>query len=347
MNNKALSDQFNWIFIIIAGAVILLFFFSMIQKQQSLSLAKTDSTIVRQIETLVTVAGTEKNTVSTKEVPNIDLSFQCRKRGISCECSYTSGSMSRDFNQRIIFAPKKITGTQLHLWSLSWDVPNRITNFLFASNDRHKYIIVKNNNQNLFNEIKKLIPERFNVQYVDAFSDVSSIQNNNYESVTIALLNTPTSGTNLNTPMQFKGITKFVVVNPSSNEINIGSEKRYYLETPQILGALFSSDVDMFECNSMKSFERLEAVASIQIGRITKISSALTTTPPTRSSCTALYGTITAPLQNIYTNAKTLRDGLLTSTTSSSSPVSIIKTNSQLLKNKNEDLVRNGCPSIY
>ena len=91
IGKRADEAGFNWIFVIIAGAAILLFFFMIVTKQQALTLARTDAQIVRSLETLFATAGIEKNTVSTKELAGIDLSFQCRKRGSSCECSYRSG----------------------------------------------------------------------------------------------------------------------------------------------------------------------------------------------------------------------------------------------------------------
>ena len=341
-----MSDQFNWIFVIIAGAVILLFFFSMIQKQQSLSIAKTDASIVRQIETLLSVAGSLKETISTKDLPNIDLTFQCKKRGTSCDCTYKSGTMDRSYDDKIIYAPKKITGTQLHLWTHTWEQPFRVANFLYITNDRHQYIIVTNN-QPIANDIKKIIPERINVKYVTDLNGLNTVVNPSSESVNVLCIS---SGQNTCTqiPAIFSNlkIQKSWIIRNSETEllINNANNKFSYIGIPQLLGALFSADMEMFECNTMKSFDRLTSIAEVQEKRITNLNTALAST---RQVCSGIY-----VYQNVATNLgkiKTAANILRTSISSiiASTQIGIIKNAYDPIKITNDKLIVQSCPLIY
>ena len=351
-----MSDQFNWIFVIIAGAVILLFFFSMVQKQQSLSIAKTDASIVRQIETLISVAGSEKNTITTKDLPNIDLTFQCKKRGTTCDCVYKSGTMDRPYDDRIIYAPKKITGTQLHLWSMAWEQPFRIANFLYATNDLHQYILVTNN-QPIAQDIKKILPERLPVKIVDTPNNVMNEINPSATSINVLCIS---SGPNSCTPPnQFSSINnqKNWIIRNSETEIsyNGNTDKFVYVGIPQLLGALFSADKEMFECNTRKSFERLASIAEIQDKRITSLNTALTPAQGqtnARSSCLNFYSN-SPPLgiggsPNVFNTIKTASEILLKDISASQSTnINTIKNSKDTIKNINDKMVLNACPSIY
>jgi len=49
--------QFNWIFILIIGAIILFFFFSIVKTQKTVSEKKISTTVRRDIRAILTGAG--------------------------------------------------------------------------------------------------------------------------------------------------------------------------------------------------------------------------------------------------------------------------------------------------
>src|SRR3989338_6564442 len=128
--------QFNWVFIIIIGAVILAFFVSMSMKQKGASEEKLSITIAEHMKTILTSAEVTERSVNLITVPNKDITYECGT-------GFSVSSMA-SFNPKIIFAPSplKSQSQKLITWSLDWNVPFRVTNFLYLTSPDILYILV-------------------------------------------------------------------------------------------------------------------------------------------------------------------------------------------------------------
>ena len=72
-----ISIQFSWIFILIAGAIILLFFTSIIYKQKDISEQKLSASVLNQLETILTSSGLSSGTINAIDTPQLELGFLC------------------------------------------------------------------------------------------------------------------------------------------------------------------------------------------------------------------------------------------------------------------------------
>ena len=75
-----LTLSFNWIFVMVAGAVILLFFVGLIVKQKDSSEQKLNFDVVNILESILvgsTVSEQTINTIDTSGISSMELFFEC------------------------------------------------------------------------------------------------------------------------------------------------------------------------------------------------------------------------------------------------------------------------------
>ena len=96
VNKKGFEMQFHWIFVLIAGAIILIFFFSLTQKQKSLSEERLAITLSTDIEAIFTGAIQAKGTAQLLRIPQPGIAFSCSE---ACECNFWIGRKATEFKE--------------------------------------------------------------------------------------------------------------------------------------------------------------------------------------------------------------------------------------------------------
>ena len=135
LKKKAMIEvHFNWIFILIAGAVIFVFFINIVNKQREFSDIRTSGTIATNLESILTGAQISTDTVNIIDLPKVNIGFECER--------YFIGPTPKQTKSNVIFAPNLLKGTQMISWALDWNMPYRITNFLYLTDPELRYIIV-------------------------------------------------------------------------------------------------------------------------------------------------------------------------------------------------------------
>ena len=82
MKRGQVQITFNWIYILIAGGLILLFFAGIIVRQQSLAEERLAGNVVNTLETIFTAAGVSektKNFLDTSGIADLTLEFTCEE----------------------------------------------------------------------------------------------------------------------------------------------------------------------------------------------------------------------------------------------------------------------------
>ena len=69
--------QFNWIFILVVGTIILIFFIMLIAKQKDVSEERVNKKILTYIDGILTGTEVRKKVTNTVDIPNIELEFGC------------------------------------------------------------------------------------------------------------------------------------------------------------------------------------------------------------------------------------------------------------------------------
>jgi hypothetical protein len=145
-NKKAqIHMQFNWIFVIIVGAILIAFFFSAIKSGAKSSEQKISVSLAKHFDTILFTTGQTPGTLKMYDTPQVSLTFTCDdEEGLY---NYKVGDLKvRDTKYDIIFAPKELTGKSIITWTQKWKVPFSVGTFMYVTNKRHLFIINKGQN---------------------------------------------------------------------------------------------------------------------------------------------------------------------------------------------------------
>ncbi len=299
-NTKAqIQVTFHWIYVLIAGAVILLFFFSLILSQKQRSEENLRQDIVRLVESIFTAASLSEKTKTTVDT-NLDqyaLTFSCRD-GVG-EYGLKGGSGSVQDPVHPVFSPAKVQAAQLSLWSLPYKLPFKVIDFLLITSPNIKYVVVGSTSfaEEFLEETKADPATRFrintqavspgNLPAVDPgkntqirFIDVSggagggagggtnggAIQENALVPEKVRRMDDDTV-----TAVVFVGESQVEYYQKKNeqwrrtgiaNIISLGGERdaaRY--------AALFAQNAEAYECNMQKAFQRLQYLNKIYGGK--------------------------------------------------------------------------------
>src|SRR3989344_5221357 len=195
----AIEVQFNWIFILIAGTVILLFFGTIIMKQRAAAEEKLSASLLIDLDSIMTGSMVSKNAFNFISIPKKEINFQ------GCDFYYIgkkneeNAKLKKDIKERVIFTPDLIKGTKLTIWVLPWEIPYRVANFVYLTSPEVRYIIVANDiaTGSFADKIDKLLPprttiideEEYTVMFKDTTTSTSFSDLNNYK-VKLILLDT-------------------------------------------------------------------------------------------------------------------------------------------------------------
>src|SRR3989338_1570953 len=275
--------QFNWIFVLVVGAIILVFFFGFVQKQKSFAEDKNAARFMNDMEAILVGAQVSKESAFPINIPRLPIEFKCDD---ACLCTYGVGGVTQNYKGINIFAPDPLEGTQMILWSKEWKFPFRVTNFIFGGSERTKYYIVYDNTQQSNqwkNVLEKNFPVNFDIEWVNMNSDLGKIQFNNYPFTKILVLDKTNIPTNFiqNMNLIFDGEYLNVVMITGSDLIfydkNIPTEDlhvrpaQHYFDEMGIYGALFSKDSQMYICNMKSALARWVQVAEVIKGRMEQL----------------------------------------------------------------------------
>ena len=131
---------FNWVYILIAGAVILLFFVGIVFKQKAISEEHLSTDVVRIMESIFTAAQSSEKTKSSIPVGGLSdktFYFHCED-GVG-EYGLEGLSVRVQNSLYPLFAPSSVKSSRLILWSLPYILPFKITDFLMVTSINHYY----------------------------------------------------------------------------------------------------------------------------------------------------------------------------------------------------------------
>src|SRR3989338_7000242 len=170
-HKKAFEIQFNWIFVLIAGAAILILVSFILFKQKNISESSSNSVALRSIESVVSGTSVSTDTSSIIGVPDLNIEIGCG-RILICK-------RSKQYPRLVLFAPSLIKGSKIITQTLSFNAPYKSSNILFMTSQKLKYILV--GNSDLIKSIKASLPSEINDETFLSY-DQSKIKNsNNYK----------------------------------------------------------------------------------------------------------------------------------------------------------------------
>ncbi len=134
------SITFHWVYVLIAGAVILLFFVGIALRQKSVAEKELTADVVRIMESIFASAGVSektKNTIDASGLAEYTLYFDCAE-GTS-EFGIKGAEYRAQNAVDPLFAPAEIQTQQLLTWSLPFKFPFKVIDLLLITSPDISY----------------------------------------------------------------------------------------------------------------------------------------------------------------------------------------------------------------
>ncbi|MFH0979044.1 MAG: hypothetical protein V1837_07135 [Candidatus Woesearchaeota archaeon] len=311
MRRAVIEVQFNWIFVLIVGAIILSFFVGIVLKQKDVSIKTIGVKLAYDLETITTGAEVSKETAQIIKVPDLGISFSSK----GCLRQYTIGTGTKQYKEKVIFAPDRIEGTELLSWTLPWYMPYRNTNFLLFSSRYLRYILVNDETNEgiaLVNKVKGILPEVVYSEVIKSSQMNSVINQKNYKVRFIFFGNAQplqvpadlssmddidVSAIHVSCSADLQSGTLQFYRKHGNNFESFGSQT-FFLGSASLFGAIFADDPELYDCNMQEAFKRMSFVTRLLLNRTTMLYN-----DPTTSSCKNDYFAAIDKLKQIAAKA--------------------------------------------
>lgn len=326
--------QFNWIFVLAAGALILLFASAFVLKQKGISERTIDQSVSNSLKAIIAGAEVSTDTLNFVELPKVEIEFECGK--------YRVGSASRSFQIMSVFAPSKIESNKLMTWTLDWNTPYRVTNFLYLTSPNVRHILV--GSDSLAYEVNKSMPKELNKEWIKP-GDIGTVKDKNDAKVRFVFFDTDVDNSVLSefSKMRIGDVTALKVVGDEDTGTVEFFEKKgsvfeskgtsSYLRLPSLVGAVFTEDFEMYNCVMENAFKKLNIVTQIYKKK-------------TESMESYYHGQGDAVCANDHGSGNL--DAILTASGRFNDVnIQVINSAANSLAQQNEDAQRNSCAGIY
>ena len=282
---------FNWIFVLIAGAMILLFFIGIIMKQKTVSEQKLNFDIVTVMDSILTGSTVSERTINFVDISGLsgfELFFSCEIDGgggyeeLFAQYGISDSTASSELPMQVLFAPNTMEGTEMITWSLPYKMPFKVMDVLMVTSTSIKYYVIGGDGTAFRRELENAT-SGFNIAFVKDVSEIAApgdlyhVRIIDLDGSTLVHSN-PVPAILLDAD---RGVVSGVRVSSTLTAVDYYTQRngRWNILTPQssvpimlsgfeekdaaLYGALFSSDDESYMCNMMKVFKRQQILAKL------------------------------------------------------------------------------------
>jgi hypothetical protein len=287
-NKNAMEMQFNWIFILIAGAVILSFFMGLFSWYKATKNSEMAVESLQTIKATLASAQASSDTAKIIDIPEVPLQFfcypdTCNDYGCDSFIEFKGTGANAKTEVDVIFSPDEMKSNRLITWTIPWEQPYKVTDFLYLSNPLVRYILVYSDDEplsrSLAMETDKMLSDNKYVsrQMVEA-ANIADVHDENDYLVKFVLFYNPGAGLNVDNSLikqknwdvvlvsgdSIKGTVKFLYEKGSRKP---GAIAYPYIGMPMLMGGIFAEKPASYACNAKKAFIRLELINQLYIER--------------------------------------------------------------------------------
>jgi hypothetical protein len=272
-NKKGIEIQFNWIFVLIAGAMILLFVTLAIVKQKDVSQTTSQNTVMTSLEAVISGTSVSSDTIKAMDLPlSKDIDVKCGK--------ISMGGPPKTFQNSILFAPSILRGNRLLTQTLKFSSPFRSANLLYMTSPQVRYIIIRNGEFSL--DINRSLSSEINKEVANPTA-LSIQDKNNYKVKFIFFNQAP--GDDLLTELKKMDDSDVTAINivgdeekgtiefyEKKNLVWQSLKKSPYLSKSALIGAIYADSKELYECNLKRAVTRLKIVNEVYTNRVIALS---------------------------------------------------------------------------
>ena len=332
MDKKGFEVQFNWIFVLVAGAAIILFFTVVVVKQKSVSETSTKATVLKNIESIITGASVSTDTTNIIDIPNSDIEVSCGRVSI--------GGVSKQYQNLVLFAPSLIKGSKLVTQTLAFNAPYRAANLLYITSPQIRYVIVGNNN--LAKEINKSMPSELKKELYQSMPEIKNLNNyrirfvffDNIANFPKALEKLPDLDV---TAVRISGDAEKGAIEFWQKQNSLWASKgtSFYIGKQSLLGAIYSDSIELYECNMQNVFSRLSLVTKVYAERAKKLTEGAVSVR--QFQCNQFYSNAITQFNRISAASSDFNR----------QNIDAISDSAKLLSNENRNVQISSCTLIY
>ncbi|MBI2647290.1 hypothetical protein HYW99_02330 [Candidatus Woesearchaeota archaeon] len=336
MSKKAFEIQFNWIFVLFAGAIILLLFTVFALKQSKIAEQSNDAIKLKSVEAIISGISVSTDTSKPNEIRDLSMEVGCNRVAI--------GDVSRQYQSIILFGPSLIKGNSLIAQTLTFNLPYRATNLLYMTSDKLRYILIGNND--LAKEVNSSLPVYIKKEFYYTTPTINDENNYKIRFVFFGYISNEVLG-NLQgmrnsdvTAIKVEGdLDKGSITFYQKNSALWESKgSSFYIGKSALIGAIYADTLYNYECNMRAAFSRLNLITKIYDGRIRRLKDA--------SSIECQQIVYDEALPHLTTIGQ-FSYSLAQSSSFDQTSIFTLSSASEALENNNKDAQINSCALIY
>jgi hypothetical protein len=351
MKKAQLSIPIHWIYVLVAGGIILLFFIGIVVKQQSVAEKDLSITVINKFEGIFTGAAASDQARNIVDIPELDISFTCDDTGYS-EYRVGKDGVGRSIPYQPLFGPSNVRTSQLITWTLQFNMPFNAINFVMVGTPSIDYILI-HNNQAEVSEIEDTFPSEFNLRSFT--QEQFNREEPKAQFVKLIFLQDLTS-----LPPHFTGLddenvhavkigagrTTATFYKKDGSQLKVdkqGNAAAIVRNTlginPSLYAAFFSDDTITYQCNVAKALQRVQYLADIYKERTTILYDKLLRQQERANGCDLLLINIAELFTDLKEDAKKCADNPFACGTFSET--------AKKISEKNTVMQNNNCPLLY
>ncbi|MBI5390048.1 hypothetical protein HZB02_01025 [Candidatus Woesearchaeota archaeon] len=336
--NAQITLQFNWIFTLIAGVIILTFFVMVVMRATHVAELKRDAKLADDLEATIEGSSVAANTATLLQIPEQDLLLSCDIEtcdpSSGCgEASLTLPTTKISFPIEPLFSPSKIRSADLVTFTYPWEVPYRATNFLMLSSPQ--YTIEIDTIPAVAEKMKKDLPPQ---QIKIGLQQRKGLQwniNGDRENRILKVKRTFGQEYDLTVDLGQGDID-------GSGTIKFPDGQSYFLGRASVYAALFAENKDAYECNMLKAVFRLQKSSQILKARAEEIQKGYA---GSNTACAEVFTSAGTAYALIIDNTQKIAAS--TDPTTRFQPLIDIGSSVEKLKQLNHNAQIYSCASVY
>ncbi|MBU0757178.1 MAG: hypothetical protein KKF44_03880 [Nanoarchaeota archaeon] len=328
--------QFNWIFVLVVGAIMVLLFFVVGSRIKNNFKATMELDATSYLEEIFVNLQLNENSEHTIDLPSMQLEFSNEIDNCNYFGAANSDLEGKSIEYIPVFSPDLMEDRILS-YSQRWDFPFTASYFLYITSPEMAYVI---DEASFGFDINSILPEHLNTHDVGSFDP----QISNYFKIRFVYADSNPESIVLHPSVAKMHDNKVTALNIVSDTNTVEYFRKnqdkfeytgfsHFFDETTLLAAIYSESDSLYECNLNKAIKRLNQISNILIIRYGLIKDKLPGICSGSPNYEISYGLL-IELAN-----------LTESPVSDSLPV-IERIKTELVYASNE-IIKEGCPTIY
>ncbi len=282
MNKKAMIDmQFNWIYVAVVGAIIILVFGSIAMGIRKNAKEKLEYEAINYFDNIFTSMQASENTEHSVTLPGMEIEIDTPAREADNDkCNYYRIKGSSMQGKNIEYVPIFSPGTakkRILSFALGWDSPFRANYFLYLTSPDIAYVIIGNE--------PELMEDLPNHMTKKSEQSISGFKDQDYYEIRFILVNQEPGKTSPSVAKLKETQVSAIKIDPrgalyEGGEITFYKKKGadfvsdktvIYSDKSTLFAAIYSETGFSYECNMKKAVKRLSKVSGILKNRASVI----------------------------------------------------------------------------